>query len=181
MLKLVPFESASWSPCHSNHNNNFTIWKFFLEPILCKSLDLKWRYAGQWKSRAWASEAGHGFRINVLLILSPWSSLTCISHPGLEKGPEWGGIVLCWPCVHGPIFSYYKSSILLSPGMMNILSSAKFLVSGVSMRKDGSFCSCPQQQAKNDKNNKTLKKQQKTLYTHTKPHPKNQTKPTGKP
>lgn len=129
-LRLAPFESASWSPCHSNHKNNFTIQKFFLEPVHCKILSLEWRYTGRWKIRAWTAKAGHGVRIKMLLILSPWSSLTCISHADVEKRPEWGGIVLCWPW---PIFSYYKSSILLSPGMTDVLSSAKFLICKVSL------------------------------------------------
>lgn len=45
LLKLPPFESASWSPCHSNYKNN--IQKFFLEPVHCKILGLEWTYLGQ--------------------------------------------------------------------------------------------------------------------------------------
>lgn len=172
MVMLALFESASWSPCHSNHKDYFTIQKFFLEPVHCKCLGLEWRYTGQWKIRASTAKGGPGIRIKMLLILSPLSSLTCISHEGLEKRLEWGGIVLCWPYVHGPFFSSYKSSILLSPGMMNTLSSAKFLRSDVSIRKDDSFCSCPQQQAKNDKNNKTPQTNNKKPYTNTNLPPK---------
>lgn len=40
MLKLALFESACWSPCHSDHKNYFTR-KFFLEPLHCKSLGLE--------------------------------------------------------------------------------------------------------------------------------------------
>lgn len=134
VFRLVLFEPSSQSLCHCNNKNSSTIQKLFLEPVHCRSLGLEWRYSGQWKSRAWATRAGYGFRMKMLLSLSPQPSLTCISLAGLEKRPDWGGIVLCWPCVHGPISLYYeRGTILLSPVMMDILSSAKFLICQVSL------------------------------------------------